>query len=141
MRSSATPVSSPPLLPRSLRCSPNTPAIRGVVAVADQIRTRPAVRELTQLLKFRSSFGRPCYVKRNKNMIALIVPHLRDGADEPYAFLRCFTRATLHDAIDHGHVVLGDELADVPAFEGPVMHWAAEPAHQGRTISLTEVAR
>ncbi len=102
---------------------------------------RPAVRELTQLLTFRSSFGRPCYVKRNKNMIALIVPHLRDGADGPYSFLRCFTRATLQDAIDHGHVVLGDQLVDVPVFEAPALHWAVEPAHQGRTISLTEVAR
>lgn len=102
---------------------------------------RPAVRELVKLLGFRSSFGRPCYIKRNTVHAALIVPHLRNGPEGPYSYLRTFHRATVHEAAAGGFVVLGLDLVDVPEFEDATGHWCAEPGHKGRTISLTEVAR
>ncbi|OUD03357.1 hypothetical protein [Streptomyces swartbergensis] len=102
---------------------------------------RPAVRDLISLLRFRSSFGRPCYIKRNQRHAALIVPELRNGPDGPYAHLKTFDRATVHEAVVLGAVRLGPELVDVPAFSGNRNHWAFEPAHRGRTIQLTEDVR
>ncbi|MEV6854791.1 hypothetical protein AB0M89_13390 [Streptomyces microflavus] len=101
---------------------------------------RPAVRDLLNLLRFRSTFGRPCYVKRNTRHAALIVPELRDGADGPYAHLKTFDRATVHEAVVLGAVTLGPTLVDVPAFSGNRNHWAYEIAHQGRTIQLRQDA-
>lgn len=102
---------------------------------------RPAVRELINLLRFRSSFGRPCYIKRTIQRAALIVPELRNGADGPYAHLKTFDRATVHEAVALGAVTLGPDLVDVPAFSGNRNHWAFDPGHQGRTIQLTAVTR
>ncbi|MEU1433979.1 hypothetical protein ABZ438_07760 [Streptomyces sp. NPDC005786] len=101
---------------------------------------RPAVRELINLLRFRSSFGRPCYIKRNRQHAALIVPELRNGAEGPYAHLKTFDRATVHEAVVLGAVTLGPDLVDVPAFSGNRNHWAFEIAHQGRTIQLRQPA-
>jgi hypothetical protein len=101
---------------------------------------RPAVRELIYLLRFRSSFGRPCYIKRNTCHAALIVPELRNGAAGPYAHLKTFNRATVHEAVVLGAVTLGPALVDVPAFSGSRNHWAFDSGHQGRTIQLTERA-
>lgn len=101
---------------------------------------RPAVRDLISLLRFRSTFGRPCYLKRNSRHAALIVPELRDGADGPYAHLKTFDRATVHEAVVLGAVSLGAALVDVPAFSGNRNHWAFEIAHQGRTIQLRQAA-
>lgn len=97
---------------------------------------RRPIRELAHILEYRTSFGRPCYVKRNTLYAALIVPMLRSGADGPYSYIRTFQRATLHEAQVLGFVVLGEQLVDVPAFEIAGTHWCAEPAHQGRTIAL-----
>ena len=102
---------------------------------------RPAVRELIDLLRFRSSFGRPCYIKRNQRHAALIVPELRNGADGPYAHLKTFDRATVHEAVVLGAVTLGPNLVDVPAFSGNRNHWAYDTGHQGRTIQLREATR
>ncbi|MGQ4340339.1 hypothetical protein ACN6LF_005208 [[Kitasatospora] papulosa] len=101
---------------------------------------RPAVRDLIGLLRFRSSFGRPCYIKQNSRHAALIVPELRDGTEGPYAHLKTFDRATIHEAVVLGAVTLGPALVDVPAFGGNRNHWAYEAAHQGRTIQLRQVA-
>ncbi|MGQ4353230.1 hypothetical protein [Streptomyces drozdowiczii] len=101
---------------------------------------RPAVRNLISLLQFRASFGRPCYIKRNRQHAALIVPELRNGAEGPYAHLKTFDRATVHEAVVLGAVALGPELVDVPAFNGNRNHWAYEAAHQGRTIQLRQAA-
>jgi hypothetical protein len=101
---------------------------------------RPAVRDLIERLRFRSSFGRPCYIKRNQRHAALIVPELRDGTDGPYAHLKTFDRATIHEATVLGAVTLGPELVDVPAFSGNRNHWAFDTNHLGRTIQLTERA-
>jgi hypothetical protein len=101
---------------------------------------RPAVRNLIKLLAFRSTFGRPCYIKRNQRHAALIVPELRDGTNGPYAHLKTFDRATVHEAVELGAVTLGPDLVDVPTFSGNRNHWAFESAHQGRTIQLVQVA-
>ncbi|MCX5138364.1 hypothetical protein [Streptomyces sp. NBC_00338] len=101
---------------------------------------RPAVRNLISVLRFRSSFGRPCYIKRNRQHAALIVPELRNGAEGPYAHLKTFDRATVHEAVVLGAVTLGPDLVDVPAFSGNRNHWAYEVAHQGRTIQPKRVA-
>ncbi|WP_327335925.1 hypothetical protein OG384_04620 [Streptomyces sp. NBC_01324] len=101
---------------------------------------RPAVRDLINLLRFRSTFGRPCYIKRNRQHAALIVPELRNGADGPYAHLKTFDRATVHEAVALGAVTLGRDLVNVPAFSGNRNHWAYESAHQGRTIQLRRAA-
>jgi hypothetical protein len=102
----------------------------------DLKHARPAVRKLVAALQHRSSFGRPCYVKRNTTLAALIVPHLRNGADGPYSYLASFQRATVHEAAVLGYVVLGDSLVDVPPFDVAVRHWSAESAHKARTIAL-----
>ncbi|RKN61906.1 hypothetical protein D7231_32055 [Streptomyces klenkii] len=102
---------------------------------------RPAVRELLSALEFRASVGRPCYIKRTHGYVALIVPHLRNGDVGPYSYLRTFRRATVDEAEELGLVVLGPRLVDVPDAEYPRGHWAAERAHQGRTITTTGGAR
>lgn len=99
---------------------------------------RPAIQELIDLLRVRASFGRPCYLKRNTQHAALIVPELRNGADGPYAHLRTFQRATVDEAINRGFVTLGPNLVDVPACSGDRNHWATNTGHMGRTIQLTE---
>ncbi|MYX67305.1 hypothetical protein K388_05036 [Streptomyces sp. KhCrAH-43] len=101
---------------------------------------RPAVRNLINLLRYRSSFGRPCYIKRNQQHAALIVPELRNGAEGPYAHLKTFDRATVHEAVVLGAVTLGPGLVDVPTFSGNRNHWAFEAAHQGRIIQLRQAA-
>ncbi|NUP15446.1 MAG: hypothetical protein HOZ81_04950 [Streptomyces sp.] len=102
---------------------------------------RPAIQELIDLLRFRSSYGRPCYIKRDTRYAALIVPELRNGAEGPYAHLRTFQRTTLDEAIDRGFVTLGPTLVDVPACSGNRNHFATDIGHMGRTIQLTEAAR
>lgn len=102
---------------------------------------RPAIQELIDLLRFRSSFGRPCYIKRDTRYAALIVPELRNGADGPYAYLRTFQRATVDEAINRGFVTLGPALVNVPACRGDSNHWAFNISHMGRTIQLTEATR
>lgn len=99
---------------------------------------RPAVRDLIKHLKYRSSFGRPCYIKRTIRHAALIVPELRSGADGPYAHLKTFDRATVHEAVVLGAVILGPALVNVPACSGRRDHWATDIGHTGRTIQLTE---
>lgn len=101
---------------------------------------RPAVQELINLLRFRASFGRPCYIKRNQRHAALIVPELRAALVGPYAHLKKFDRATVREAVVLGAVALGPDLVDVPPFSGNRNHWAYDTAHQGRTIRLTERA-
>ncbi|MEU8902130.1 hypothetical protein [Streptomyces mirabilis] len=101
---------------------------------------RPAIRKLLADLEYRSTFGRPCYIKRTTRHAALIVPELRAGADGPYAHLKTFDRATVHEAVALGAVVLGPDLVDVPAFSGNRNHWAFDGGHQGRTIQLRENA-
>lgn len=102
---------------------------------------RPGVRHLVRDLRFRSSFGRPCYVKYTEGLAALIVPHLSSGADGPYSYLRMVHRTTVREAINLGFITIGAERVDVPAFDSNTSHWSAHPYHQGRTISATEVAR
>lgn len=101
---------------------------------------RPAVQELIDLLRFRSSFGRPCYIKRNTRYAALIVPELRNGTDGPYAYLRTFQRTSVDEAITRGFVTLGPALVDVPACSGNSSHWATDIGHMGRTIQLADGA-
>ncbi|WP_372344646.1 hypothetical protein [Streptomyces sp. KL116D] len=97
---------------------------------------RPAIQNLINQLRYRSTFGRPCYIKRTKRHAALIVPSLRSGADGPYELIQTFERATVHEAVVLGAVTLGPDLGDVPAIPGK--HWAADPNRYGRTIQLTE---
>lgn len=102
----------------------------------DLKHARRPIRDLVKQLEFRSTFGRPCYIKRNTVHAALIVPMLRNGADGPYSYLRTFQRATIHEAAVLGFIALGPELGEVPAFQGPSTHWSASPDLWGRTISL-----
>ena len=101
---------------------------------------RRPIRNLVKQLEYRSTFSRPCYLKRNTVHAALIVPMLRNGADGPYSYLRTFQRATIHEAVVLGFVTLGADLVDVPEF-GAVPHWSTESALQGRTITLRGDAR
>jgi hypothetical protein len=101
---------------------------------------RPAVRDLIKQLQYRSAFGRPCYIKRTTRHAALIVPELRNGADGPYAHLKTFDRATVHEAVVLGAVRLGPDLVPVPACSGNRNHFATDIGHTGRTIQLTESA-
>lgn len=101
---------------------------------------RPAVRDLIHHLRYRGSFGRPCYIKRNTRHAALIVPELRSGTDGPYAHLKTFDRATVHEAVVLGAVVLGPDLVEVPGFSGNRNHWAFDAGHKGRTIQLARSA-
>lgn len=102
---------------------------------------RRPIRDLVRQLEYRSTFGRPCYVKRNTVHAAIIVPSLRNGADGPYEYWRTFQRATVHEAIVLGLVVLGDALGDVPEFSGPASHWSMSSGHMGRTIRFPGVAK
>jgi hypothetical protein len=102
------------------------------MAVADRIR--PVLQDLGQVLAFRATFGRPCYVKRTVHRAALMVPHLQDGTDGPYAILRTYRRGTINEAVELGLVVVGDDLVEVPPVGG--RHWAAQPEMRGRTIEL-----
>jgi hypothetical protein len=102
---------------------------------------RPAIQELIDLLRFRSSFGRPCYIRRDTRYAALIVPELRNGTNGPYAYIRTFQRATIDEAIDRGFVTLGPALIDVPACSGDRNHWATDIGHMGRTIQLADGAK
>ena len=102
---------------------------------------RPAVRDLLMRLEYRSSFGRPCYIKRTGRYAALIVPELRSGADGPYAHLKTFNRDTVREAEGLGAVVIGADLVDVPACSGNRSHWATDIGHMGRTIQLAGGAR
>ena len=101
---------------------------------------RRPIRDLVQLLGFRATYGRPCYIKRNTVHAALIVPTLTNGPTGSYSYLKTFQRATIHEAAVLGFVTLGAELVDVPEF-GAVSHWSTEPALQGRTISLRKAPR
>lgn len=109
--------------------------------MAKKFDIRSAIQELIDLLRFRSTFGRPCYIKRDTRHAALIVPELRNGADGPYAHLRTFQRTTIDEAIDRGFVTLGPALVDVPACSGNRNHWATDIGHMGRTIQLAGGAR
>lgn len=100
---------------------------------------RRPIRDLVRQLEYRSTFGRPCYVKRNTAHAALIVPSLRSGADGPYEYWRTFQRATVHEAMVLRFVVLGDALGDVPEFSGPSSHWSMSSGHMGRTIRIAGV--
>lgn len=100
-------------------------------------QARRPIRDLVRHLEYRSSFGRPVYVKRNTQHAALIVPQLRNGADGPYAYLKTYQRATVHEAIALGFVRLGADLVDLPEFSGPGSHWCADRGLMGRTIHLT----
>ena len=108
--------------------------------MAKKTTYRPAVQDLIRHLQYRGSFGRPCYIKRNTRHAALIVPELRNGPEGPYAHLKTFDRATVHEAVILGAVVLGPDLVDVPACSGNRNHWATDPGHMGRTIQLREKA-
>lgn len=108
--------------------------------MARKFDIRPAVQELIDLLQFRSSFGRPCYIKRTQRYAALIVPELRNGTDGPYAHARTFQRTTVDEAINRDFVTLGPVLGPVPACSGDRNHWATDIGHTGRTIQLTETA-
>jgi hypothetical protein len=102
----------------------------------DLKHARRPIRDLVKILEFRATFGRPCYVKRNHQYAALIVPQYTDGPNGSYAYLKTYQRATVDEAVILGYVVLGDRLVDVPEFAIAGTHWTAEPAHQGRTIAL-----
>lgn len=106
------------------------------MADADTTQLRPAVRELLNLIRFRSTCGRPCYIKLANAYAALIVPHLTDGPDGPYSYLRTFRRATLNEAVELGLVRVGVDRVDVPPIGGK--HWSAQPEMRGRTIALTQ---
>jgi hypothetical protein len=97
---------------------------------------RPVIRELVGILQFRASYGRPCYIKRNTLDAALIVPHLTDGPDGSYSWLRTFRRDTVHEAVVLGYVVLGLDLVEVPVHYGATGAWYRSSDHYGRTISL-----
>lgn len=101
---------------------------------------RRPIRDLVRQLEYRSTFGRPVYLKRNTRHAAVIVPSLRNGVDGPYEYWRTFDRATIDEAVVLRFVVLGDALVDVPRFAVAGTHWVAEPAHKGRTIRLAGAA-
>lgn len=105
------------------------------VRVPQTGRPRPAIRELVKLLRFRATYGRPSYVKFASKDAALIVPHLTDGPDGPYSFLRGFRRETVDEAATLGLIVLGQDRVNVPPIGAN--HWAAQPELKGRTIALS----
>lgn len=108
--------------------------------MADLKHARRPIRDLVHILRFRASYGRPCYLKRNTIHAALIVPTLTGGPDGPHSYLKTFQWSTIHEAVVLGFVTLGAELVNVPEF-GAVSHWSTEPALKGRTIALAGVAR
>lgn len=93
-----------------------------------------AVDDLVKILAFRATMGRPCYIKFANTDAALIVPHLTDGAEGPYSYLRTFRRFTVDLAVDRGLVVLGPDRVEVPPIGGT--HWSAQAGLKGRTIAL-----
>ncbi|NED73326.1 hypothetical protein G3I51_13435 [Streptomyces sp. SID9944] len=109
--------------------------------MTDLKQARRPIRDLVNVLEFRATFGRPCYVKRNQRFAALIVPQYTDGSDGSYSYLKSYQRSTVDEAVFLGFVVLGGQLVDVPEFAVAGMHWVAELAHKGRTISLAGGAR
>ncbi|MGW4505758.1 hypothetical protein ACWENO_14070 [Streptomyces sp. NPDC004436] len=108
----------------------------------DLKHARPAIRQLVRILNFRATFGRPSYIKWTEHQVALIVPHLTNGPDGPYSYLRGFQRATVREAVLLGYVRLG-ERGQVPAFADVSNHqwWAAHPDHSGRTITSLVAAK
>lgn len=104
--------------------------------MTDPKYARRPIRQLVKQLEFRSTFGRPCYLKRNTVHAALIVPMLRTGAEGPYSYVQTFQRATIHEAIVLGFVALGPDLGSVPEFAVASTHWSASPDLWGRTIAL-----
>lgn len=104
--------------------------------MSDLKHARPPIRDLVRQLEFRSTFGRPCFLKRNTVHAALIVPMLRDGENGPYSYMKTYQRATVQEAIDLGYVMLGPSLGQVPEFAVDATHWSASPDLFGRTISL-----
>ena len=100
----------------------------------DLKHARPAIRQLVRLLNFRAGYGRPSYIKWTEHQAALIVPHLSDGPEGPYSYLRGFQRSTVKEAAFLGYVKLGAR-GPVPAFAAPTDHWSAHPDHLGRTIT------
>lgn len=109
--------------------------------VPDLKAARPVIRELVDLLQFRGTFGRPCYVKHSSTHAALIVPHLTDGADGPYSWARTFRRDTIHEARLLGYITLGPDLGPVPDHAGAHGAWYRSPDHYGRTITHATPAR
>jgi len=103
--------------------------------VPDLKAARPVIRELVDLLQARTSFGRPCYVKRSSTHAALIVPHLTAGPDGSYSWLRTFQRGTIREAVVLGYVILGPDLVEVPVHYGASGAWYRSADHYGRTIS------
>lgn len=104
--------------------------------MADLKYARPVIRELVHLLKFRITYGRPCYIKQSQSHAALIVPHLSDGPDGPYSWLRGFQRSTIHEASVLGYITLGPCLVEVPEHAGKVGGWYRDSDLLGRTITL-----
>lgn len=104
--------------------------------MSDLSQARRPIRDLVRQLEFRSTFGRPCYLKRNTVHAALIVPMLRSGADGPYSYMKTYQRSTIHEAIVLGYITLGPDLGKVPEFAGPSTHWSASPDLFGRTITV-----
>lgn len=109
--------------------------------MARKFDIRPAIQELIDQLRYSSTFGRPCYIKRDSRYAALIVPELSSGAEGPYAHARTFQRTTLDEAINRGFVALGSVRGPVPACSGDRNHWATDIGHPGRTIELVGGAR
>lgn len=107
-----------------------------MATVAELKHARPVIRDLVKTLRFRSSYGRPIYIKQTQTYAALIVPHLTDGADGPYSWLKTYQRTTIHEAVVLGYVVLGPDLVEVPEHAGAVGAWYRDPALLGRTIAL-----
>lgn len=106
--------------------------------MSDLKDARPIIRDLVGLLTFRASYGRPSYIKRTTVHAALIVPHLTDGPDGTYSWLRTFQRSTIHEAAVLGYIVLGPELVDVPEHAGKAGAWYRDPSHLGRTIAAPQ---
>ncbi len=102
---------------------------------------RPAITKLTRHLAFRETFGRPCYIKWTRTHAALIVPHLRDGADGPYSYIQGLYRLTVEEAVALGLVSLGRDRVTVPNYSAGGRLWANVPEHEGRTIALRGEAR
>lgn len=100
--------------------------------------TRPVIKELMRLLAFRQTYGRPCFVKWTRTHAALIVPHLTNGPDGPYSYLRGFHRSTIEEASLCGFITLGSTRVIVPNYASGPGIWANTPEHEGRTIALRD---
>ena len=106
--------------------------------MSDLKYARPVIRDLVKRLQFRATYGRPCYIKRDTTYAALIVPHLSNGPTGPYSWLKTYQRATVHEAVVLGYVILGPNLVDVPEHDGAVGAWYRDPEHMGRTIVVPQ---